>query len=101
MSMKDLALLTRKIVHDYPEYYALFAETEFTWEKIRQPNRNPLLDTFDGADGLKTGHTEESGYGLVGSAIKKWRTPNCCHQWYAIGAGAYYRSHPHDAHCVQ
>ncbi len=70
MSMKDLALLTRKIIHDYPEYYALFAETEFTWEKIRQPNRNPLLDTFDGADGLKTGHTEESGYGLVGSAIK-------------------------------
>lgn len=69
MSMKDLALLTRKIIHDYPEYYALFAETEFTWEKIRQPNRNPLLDTFDGADGLKTGHTEESGYGLVGSAI--------------------------------
>lgn len=70
MSMRDLALLTRKIIHDYPEYYALFAETEFTWEKIRQPNRNPLLDLVDGADGLKTGHTEESGYGLVGSAVQ-------------------------------
>lgn len=69
MSMRDLALLTRKIIHDYPEHYALFAETEFTWEKITQPNRNPLLDMVDGADGLKTGHTEESGYGLVGSAI--------------------------------
>ena len=69
MSMRDLATLARKIIHDYPEYYALYAEREFTWEKIRQANRNPLLDAFDGADGLKTGHTEESGYGLVGSAL--------------------------------
>ena len=69
MSMRDLALLTRKIIRDYPEYYGLFAEREFTWEKIRQGNRNPLLDAFNGADGLKTGHTEESGYGLVGSAV--------------------------------
>lgn len=68
MSMRDLATLTRKIIRDYGEYYTLFAEKEFTWEKIRQSNRNPLLTTFDGADGLKTGHTEESGYGLVGSA---------------------------------
>lgn len=70
MSMRDLAILTRKIIRDYPEYYGLFAEREFTWEKIRQANRNPLLDSFDGADGLKTGHTQESGYGLVGSAVK-------------------------------
>ncbi len=70
MSMRDLALLTRKIIHDYGAYYALFSEREFTWEKIRQPNRNPILDTFDGADGLKTGHTEESGFGLVGSALR-------------------------------
>lgn len=70
MSMRDLAILARKIIRDYPEYYALFAEREFTWEKIRQENRNPLLDTFDGADGLKTGHTEESGFGLVGSAVR-------------------------------
>ncbi len=70
MSMRDLAILTRKMIRDYPEYYGLFAEREFTWEKIRQANRNPLLDAFDGADGLKTGHTKESGYGLVGSAVK-------------------------------
>ncbi len=70
MSMRDLATLTRKIIGEYGAYYALFAEQEFTWEKIRQPNRNPLLESFDGADGLKTGHTEESGYGLVGSAIR-------------------------------
>ncbi len=70
MSMLDLAVLTRKIIRDFPEYYGLFSEREFTWEKIPQGNRNPLLDAFDGADGLKTGHTEESGYGLVGSAVK-------------------------------
>ena len=70
MSMRDLAILTRKIISEYPEYYALFAEREFTWENIRQENRNALLNGFDGADGLKTGHTEESGYGLVGSAVK-------------------------------
>lgn len=70
MSMLDLALLARKIIHDYADYYALFAEREFTWEKIRQSNRNPILETFDGADGLKTGHTEESGFGLVASAVR-------------------------------
>ncbi len=70
MSMRDLALLTRRIIFEYGEYYALFAEREFTWEKIRQENRNPLLGFVDGADGLKTGHTEESGYGLVGSAVQ-------------------------------
>lgn len=70
MSMRDLALLTRKIINEYGDYYTMFAEREFTWEKIRQGNRNPLLDMIDGADGLKTGHTEESGYGLVGSAVQ-------------------------------
>lgn len=73
MSMRDLAKLARKIIADYPEYYTLFKEREFTWEKITQPNRNPILDSFNGADGLKTGHTEESGYGLVGSAITDGR----------------------------
>ena len=70
MSMHDLAILARKIIHDYPEYYALFGEKDFTWEKIYQPNRNPILGVVDGADGLKTGHTEESGFGLVGSAVQ-------------------------------
>ena len=69
MSTRDLALLARKIIKDFPEQYKLFGEKDFTWEKIRQPNRNPLLYNFNGADGLKTGHTEENGYGLVGSAI--------------------------------
>ncbi len=69
MSMRDLAILSRKIISEYGEYYALFAEREFTWEKIRQANRNPILDMVEGADGLKTGHTEESGYGLVGTAV--------------------------------
>lgn len=70
MSMRDLALLTRKIISEYGDYYSMFAERVFTWEKIRQENRNPLLDTFRGADGLKTGHTQESGYGLAGSAVR-------------------------------
>lgn len=70
MSMRDLAVLTSKIISDYGEYYALFAEREFTWEKIRQANRNPILDMVEGADGLKTGHTQEAGYGLVGSAMQ-------------------------------
>ncbi|MEL6371151.1 MAG: D-alanyl-D-alanine carboxypeptidase family protein [Pseudomonadota bacterium] len=70
MSMRDLASLSRKIITEYPDYYALFNEREFTWEKISQSNRNPILYAFDGADGLKTGHTEESGYGVVASAVK-------------------------------
>lgn len=69
MSTRDLALLARKIIKDYPDQYKLFGEKDFTWEKIRQPNRNPLLYNFKGADGLKTGHTAENGYGLVGSAL--------------------------------
>ena len=69
MSMRDLGILTSRIISEYGQYYALFAEREFTWEKIRQSNRNPILDMVEGADGLKTGHTEESGYGLVGSAV--------------------------------
>lgn len=70
MSMRDIAILSRKLVRDYPEYYRLFAEREFEWEGIRQPNRNPLLTTFAGSDGLKTGHTQEAGYGLAGSAVQ-------------------------------
>ena len=70
MSMRDLAILTRKIISEYGEYYALFAEREFTWERIHQENRNPLLDSFDGADGLKTGRTDDAGFGLVGSAVR-------------------------------
>lgn len=71
MSMRDLGILARHLIEDFPEYYAIFAETEYNY-KDRAPdnrfNRNPLLKLGIGADGLKTGHTEEAGYGLVGSA---------------------------------
>ncbi|WP_440959803.1 D-alanyl-D-alanine carboxypeptidase family protein [Oceanicaulis sp. LC35] len=68
ISALDLARLARHIIETYPQYYDIYSETEFTYNGIRQYNRNPLLGVFDGADGLKTGHTEESGYGLVASA---------------------------------
>jgi len=68
MSVHDLALLATRIIEDFPQFYPMFAETEFTWDGITQRNRNPLLEAGIGADGLKTGHTEEAGYGLVASA---------------------------------
>lgn len=71
MSMRDLAILAKRLVVEFPQYYGYFAETEFAWDG-RAPdnrfNRNPLLKLNIGADGLKTGHTQEAGYGLVGSA---------------------------------
>ena len=71
MSMRDLALLATRIIADFPEFYPMFSETEFAFDG-RAPqnirNRNPLLKLGIGADGLKTGHTQEAGYGLVGSA---------------------------------
>ncbi len=70
MSMKDLAMLGRRLITEFPEYYPIFSQTEFNY-KNRAPananNRNPLLKLGIGADGLKTGHTSEAGYGLVGS----------------------------------
>ena len=70
MSMRDLGLLGRRLIEEFPEYYPIFAETSFNY-KDRAPananNRNPLLKLGIGADGLKTGHTAEAGYGLVGS----------------------------------
>lgn len=70
MSAKDLAVLSKTIIKEFPEYYALFSEKTFTYNNITQGNRNPLLYRVSYADGLKTGHTKESGYGLVGSAKK-------------------------------
>jgi D-alanyl-D-alanine carboxypeptidase (penicillin-binding protein 5/6) len=71
MSMRDLALLARHIIEDFPEFYQMFAEQEFAFDG-RAPqnvrNRNPLLGLGIGADGLKTGHTQAAGYGLTGSA---------------------------------
>lgn len=73
MSSYDLAILARHLITEYPEYYHYFAETEFTWSNIRQPNRNPVLFMNINADGLKTGHTQASGYGLISSAIRNGR----------------------------
>ncbi len=68
MTTRELAKLAQHIIRTYPEFYPIYGETEFTWNKIRQFNRNPLLTT--GADGLKTGYTKDAGYGLVGSAVQ-------------------------------
>ena len=70
VTTRELGLLARHIIRNYPEYYAIFGEREFTWNKIRQQNRNPLLTMGIGADGLKTGFTKDAGYGLVGSAVQ-------------------------------
>jgi D-alanyl-D-alanine carboxypeptidase (penicillin-binding protein 5/6) len=68
ISAIDLARLSRHIIAEHPQYYALYAEEDFTYNGIRQFNRNPLLGLFDGADGLKTGHTSDAGYGLAATA---------------------------------
>lgn len=71
MSMRDLGILAKRLITEFPEQYPIFAETYFNY-KDRAPananNRNPLLEVVEGADGLKTGHTTEAGYGLAGSA---------------------------------
>jgi D-alanyl-D-alanine carboxypeptidase (penicillin-binding protein 5/6) len=67
---RDLALLAQAIIKKYPEDYRLYSEKWFSYNNIRQPNRNRLLWRFQYADGLKTGHTDAAGYCLVGSAIK-------------------------------
>jgi serine-type D-Ala-D-Ala carboxypeptidase (penicillin-binding protein 5/6) len=70
---RDLALLAKKTIENFPEYYKLYAETEFSYSNIRQANRNPVLGRVAGADGLKTGHTEEAGYGLTAAAERNGR----------------------------
>jgi D-alanyl-D-alanine carboxypeptidase (penicillin-binding protein 5/6) len=67
---RDLATLARALIRDFPEYYPLHAEKEFTYNGITQSNRNTLLWTDDSIDGLKTGHTENAGYCLVASALR-------------------------------
>ncbi|MBT7511641.1 MAG: D-alanyl-D-alanine carboxypeptidase, partial [Rhodospirillaceae bacterium] len=73
MTPRDLATLGQRLIEKFPEYYRFFKETEFTYGGIRQMNRNPLLYKEMGADGLKTGHTQESGFGLTASAIRNGR----------------------------
>ncbi|MDC9824697.1 D-alanyl-D-alanine carboxypeptidase [Devosia sp. ZB163] len=72
-SARDLATIARFIIAQFPEYYPIFAEKEFTWNKIRQTNRNSLLEIGIGVDGLKTGHTEAAGYGEVVSTASSGR----------------------------
>ena len=65
---RDLALLSQAIIRDFPELYQIYSEKSYEYNGIKQNNRNPLIYNLDGADGLKTGHTDESGYGLAASA---------------------------------
>jgi D-alanyl-D-alanine carboxypeptidase (penicillin-binding protein 5/6) len=69
-SVRELAQLSLHVIRTYPELYKMFGQREFTWNRIRQQNRNPLLTMEIGADGLKTGNIDESGFGLIGSAVQ-------------------------------
>jgi serine-type D-Ala-D-Ala carboxypeptidase (penicillin-binding protein 5/6) len=70
MTVRELARLSRYVIQTYPDFYKLFAERDFTWNKIHQQSRNPLLAGLEGVDGLKTGYTKEGGYGMVASAVQ-------------------------------
>ncbi|HEY9343810.1 MAG TPA: D-alanyl-D-alanine carboxypeptidase family protein [Inquilinus sp.] len=67
---RDLAILAERMISDFPQYYRYDSEREFTWNKIKQGNRNPLLYRDMGVDGIKTGHTDSGGYGLTASGIR-------------------------------
>ncbi len=69
----DLAILGRALIHDFPDQYRYDSEKDFTYNNIKQGNRNPLLYVNIGADGIKTGHTDDGGYGLMGSAVRDGR----------------------------
>jgi D-alanyl-D-alanine carboxypeptidase (penicillin-binding protein 5/6) len=70
MTAHDLAILAKRIIEDFPQYYKFESERDYTYNGIKQGNRNPLLYENVGADGLKTGHTDEAGYCLTGSAVR-------------------------------
>lgn len=70
---RDLAILATRLISDFPEYYSFYSEEEFTYNNINQQNRNPLLYRDIGADGIKTGHTEDGGYGLMASGTRNGR----------------------------
>ncbi len=71
MTVRDVAKLARHVIQTYPDYYKLYNEREFTWNKIRQQNRNPLLNAMSGSDGLIAGSTKDGGYGAVTSAVQE------------------------------
>jgi len=70
---RDLATLARALIHDFPDRYPLFSQIDFTYNKIKQGNRNPLLYRNMGVDGIKTGHTDSGGYGLMASGVYQGR----------------------------
>ncbi len=69
----DLAIISNSLIRDFPDLYSYFSEKEFTYNDIKQPNRNRLLNNVNGADGLKTGYVKKSGWGIAGSAIRNNR----------------------------
>ena len=73
VTARDMARLAAYVIRTYPQFYPYFGEPEFAWNGVRQPNRNPLLAMNIGADGVKTGHLAQSGFGLVGSAVHNGR----------------------------
>lgn len=73
VTARDLAILARYLITEFPEFYPMFSEREFTWNGIKQPNRNSLVEMGIGVDGLKTGHTEQAGYGTVVSTTEGGR----------------------------
>ncbi len=70
VTAREMALLAAYVIETFPEYYKIFGQREFLWNKIKQPNRNPLLSMDIGADGLKTGNIDASGFAIVGSAVQ-------------------------------
>ena len=70
VTTREMALLSAHMIETFPDLYRIFGQRDFVWSKIRQPNRNPLLSMDIGADGLKTGNIDDSGYAIVGSAIQ-------------------------------
>lgn len=70
MTARDLATLAVRTIKDFPDYYKIYSEMDFTFNNIKQGNRNPLLYKNDSADGLKTGHTEEAGYSMTASVVR-------------------------------
>jgi D-alanyl-D-alanine carboxypeptidase (penicillin-binding protein 5/6) len=73
VTARDLAVIARRTIQDFPDYYRYYSLPEFTWNNIRQENRNRLLGITPGTDGLKTGHSEEAGFGLTASAVRDGR----------------------------
>ena len=73
MTAADLATLARRLLEDFPQYYHYYSQRSFRYARIKQDNRNPILGRVDGADGLKTGYTRASGYGLTASAERDGR----------------------------